>query len=193
MKCPLCQQPIHQRASKCPHCGRDGSDLNILYQECDTKIQLLHDRAGILRHKERLLLNEWIIKFGKEFPSCVLSVHAVVLNDQQDAKSYGIWALNHPEYSDLPEQKNMDSALCLVIDVHKKEICLSYGYQLEPFLSSESCFNAISAAHPYLLDESYIEALGIMRHGIRKMMQAKSRASKSILKRKKLLNRIIRS
>jgi len=154
MKCPLCQQPIHEGAEQCPHCERDGSHLDTLYQEKETNIKLLHDRAGILRVKERQQVNYWIQKFGREFPNCSLSIHCVDLNDEQNAKSYGIWALNFPTYTDLGETKSTSFTLCLVIDVHKKEVALNYGYQLEPYLDAESCFNAITPAHPYLLDNS---------------------------------------
>jgi hypothetical protein len=152
---------------------------------------LLHDGAGILKVKERRLSELWIQKFCKEFKGCFLTIHSVHLNDTQSVTSYGIWALNIPQYTDLPESALKDAGVCLVIDVHKKEVAISFGYQLEPHLTAEACFNAVARAHPYLVDHSYIEAIEIMRHGIRKMMRKRSRWAKSTLKKKKLTNRII--
>lgn len=191
MKCPLCYQPIHAGADYCPHCDAEATSLNALYSDKDTNIRLLYDRAGILRVKERRLAENWIRKFSKEFPTCFLTIHLVDLNDEQSVKSYGIWALNTPNYADIPESALSDSGLCLSLDVRKKEVSLNYGYQLEPYLSAELCFNALTSAHPYLIDNSYMEALELMRHHIRKLMQQQSRKSKSILKRKGWLDRII--
>ena len=161
-----------------------------MYEDRPTQLRLLNDGAGILRVNDRRQVEQWIKKFNKEFPTCYFTVHTVDLKDHENAQSYGIWALNEPSYSDLPTSSRDDSGLCLVIDVHKKQAAISYGYQLEPYLNDELCFNAIANAHPYMLDHSYIEALELMRHGIRKMMRSQARKANSILKKKRLTDRI---
>lgn len=191
MKCPLCDQPIHEDAECCPHCDLDGSHLQDLFAERPTQLRLLNDAAGILKVTERRSVERWIRRFNREFPFCYLTIHSVDLTDNQNVHSYGIWALNFPQYSDLPKTAHRGAGLCLVIDVHKKQVALNYGYQLEPYLSAEACFNALTAAHPYLLDHSYIEAIEMMRHGIRKLIRSKSRHARSILKKKNLLSRIL--
>ena len=191
MKCPLCKQSIHEGASSCPHCGRGGTELNELYENFPTELTLLNDHAGILKIKERRLIESWIQKFDKEFPNCFLSIHCIDTTDLQDVSSYGVWALNTPTYSDISAESDRGAGFCLVLDVGKKQVTLSYGYQLEPYFTPELCFNAITPAHPYLLDNSYMEAIAMMRHGIRKLVRSKSRGAKSILKRKSLLSRIV--
>ena len=78
-----------------------------------------------------------------------------------------------------------------MLDVHKKEAAITYGYQLEPHLNAEVCFNALAPAHPYLLDSAYIEALELMRHGIRKLLRGRARWAKTTLRKKNLVHRII--
>lgn len=191
MKCPLCDQPIHEGAEHCPHCDIDASQLIQLYSHYPENLRLLHDSAGIFKIKDRRQIERWISKFSKEFPGCFLSIHSVDLTDAQNVHSYGIWALNIPRYVDLPHSAAIDSGICLVIDVHSKQVALNYGYQLEPYLTSEGCFQALASAHPYLLDASYLEALELMRHGIRKLLRTKARWAKRTLRKKHLTERIL--
>ncbi len=191
MKCPLCDQPIHEGAECCPHCDTDASQLSELYADYPQNLRLLHDGAGIFKIKERRQIERWISKFSKEFPTCFLSIHSADLSDIQNVQSYGIWALNIPRYVDLPASAVRDSGVFLVIDAHSKQVAISYGYQLEPYLTSESCFQVLAPAHPYLLDASYFEALELMRHGIRKLIRAKARWAKFTLKKKHLTDRIL--
>ena len=106
MRCPLCNQPIHEGATNCPHCDRDGKHLAALYETFPRDISQLNDHAGILKIKERRQVEQWLEKFSREFPDCFLTIHCVDLKDNQDVSSYGIWALNTPNYNKLPNGAN---------------------------------------------------------------------------------------
>jgi len=181
MRCPLCFQTIHDAAESCPHCGIAIDSISELYSDRARSIDILNDEAGMLRVGDRVKVKRWIDKFHLEFPQCFLSVSLVALNDAQDIRSYGVWAL-----SDQPikgaESKDSAFGVMLVIDVKKKEAVITYGYQLEPYMSEKRCFDAISCAHPFLLDGQYVKAIEVMRHGIRKMMRKNVRSSRKMLK-----------
>jgi len=182
MRCPHCFQAIHESAETCPHCGMDGTALEVLYSDRERNIALLNDEAGMLRVHDREKVKVWISKFEKEFPQCFLSVSTVALNDDQDLRSYGVWALSSKPVIGA-EHKDPSFGVMIIIDVKKKESAIVYGYQHEPYMTDKGCFNAISLAHPHLLDGKYLQALGMMRHGLRKLMRKNKRKAQKMLRR----------
>lgn len=190
MTCPLCNYKIHEAAEVCPHCGRDAEDLVTLFDRFETKVYMLNDAAGVFKIKERRKIESLMNKFTREFPECFLTIHTVGLINNETVGAFSIWALNCPEYLDYPGEAQSDSGIALVIDLNKKQVTISFGYQLEHYFDKKASFKLLTPAHPHLLDEAYYPAVTSIIKKLRITLALKARISKHILRRKNLLDHI---
>lgn len=198
MKCPSCHHKVYAQAPKCPHCGCNAQQLNKLYDyrlQNKEKLNLLNDEVGLIPNPTTI--HRWLKSFVHEFPGNFLSIHLVQLHEEESIESYALWAMNKPNYS-IPEASSFflkkkasqpkvkptkDAGIFLIVNVLNKEVMLSYGYQLAPYLDKKSCFSALSPAYPYLVDQDYERALSYMRHGIRKLLRAAAKKASSSTKK----------
>ncbi len=190
MTCPFCNQKTHDTAETCPHCGRDAEFLDEYYQHINKEIFMFNDAAGIFKASERKKIEKQISKFRKEFPDCFLTVHAVGLLNNENVQSYGVWALNCPDYQNFPTGASSDSGVSLILDVNNKQVSLSFGYQLEPYFEHKAAFKILASAHPHLTEVNYSAALLTIIKKLRSSLMKKSYFSNLILKKKKLTHLI---
>ncbi len=177
MKCPRCVQRIHRSAPQCPHCGFATSDLDDLYGADAVSMLKLSDVAGVLRMKERRNVERWLHNFEDNFPQLFFSVYFGSLDDCSHIRQYGMWLLNRSNFKDVDLTRSNDGGILLVVDVNGKSAFIANGYLLDIYLKEEDTFNALSKAHPHLLQGNYYKALKIV---ITKVSAALVKSSKQV-------------
>ncbi|GAA5497152.1 hypothetical protein SAMN02745181_3649 [Rubritalea squalenifaciens DSM 18772] len=180
MRCPCCSQKIHKSAEACPHCGGDLLRLNRVYRNFDKRVRRPHDVAGVLRVQQRRKMEAWIRSLEKAFPDLFISVALVALNDGQDVRSYGFWLLNTGEFDDVPSTAYEEGGVMLVLDVHKKQMCLHFGYLLDDLVDEVEAFEVVSKAHPYLLEADYMNAVELVLKKLKAFLVKKARESRRL-------------
>lgn len=183
MRCPCCCQTIHKSAEVCPHCGGDLHRLQGVYRDFDKRVRRPHDVAGVLRIQQRRQMEGWIGRLEKAFPDLFISVALVALNDGQDVRSYGFWLMNAGDFDDVPPTAYEEGGVMLVLDVHKKQMCLHFGYLLDELVEEVEAFDLVSKAHPYLLESDYMSAVEVVLKKMKGFLAKKARESRKLAKK----------
>lgn len=158
MKCPRCVQRMHRAATSCPHCGFSMSDVDALFGDEDVILKKFSDAAGVLRMKEREKIRKVMERFEKKFPQLFLSIYVGAFDDVPNLRQFGFWLLNRAAYSDVGVDRPNENGILLVLDVNGKTAAMTFGYAVMPYLDEDSTFDALSAAHPFLLQGEYLKA-----------------------------------
>lgn len=186
MRCPCCSQTIHKSAEVCPHCGGDFPRLERVYRDFERRVRRPHDVAGVLRIQQRRQMEDWIRSLERAFPDLYISVALVALGDGQDVRSFGFWLMNAGDFDDVADTAYEEGAVILVLDVHKKQMCLHFGYLLDGLVGETEAFDLVSRAHPYLLESDYMNAVEVVLKKLKGFLAKKARESR---KRAKKLQR----
>ena len=171
MKCPRCVQRIHRAASSCPHCGFTIEHADELFGVDDVVLQKFTDAAGVLRMKEREPMRKLLEKFESKFPQLFVSVYIGAFEELQSLRQFGFWLLNRAAFSDVDLERPNENGILIVIDVKAKSVGITFGYSLMPYLNERSTFEALSAAHPSLLQSEYLGALRLMISRLEKTLK----------------------
>ncbi|YCM44115.1 TPM domain-containing protein [Verrucomicrobiaceae bacterium 227] len=171
MKCPRCVQRIHRAASSCPHCGFTVEHADELFGADDVVLQKFTDAAGVLRMKEREPMRKLLEKFEAKFPQLFVAVYIGAFEELQSLRQFGFWLLNRAAFSDVDLERPNENGILVVIDVKAKSVGVTFGYSLMPYLSEDSTFEALSAAHPSLLQSEYLGALRLVMGRLEKTLK----------------------
>lgn len=175
MKCPRCVQRIHATAAQCPHCGFSLSDLDEEFGREEVLLARLSDKAGALRLRERTKLHQWLVGFEKSFPQLFFSVYFGALQPNVSIRSFAFWLLNRGAFHDIDVTRPNEGGVMLVIDVAEKSATLTFGYQLDGFISDDVSFDILAAAHPFFLQEQYLAGCQVVLKKIVKHLRKQSR------------------
>jgi len=171
MKCPRCVQRIHRAASSCPHCGFTVEHADELFGSDDVVLQKFTDAAGVLRMKEREPMRRLLERFEAKFPQLFVAVYIGAFEELQSLRQFGFWLLNRAAFSDVDLERPNENGVLVVIDVKAKSVGITFGYSLMPYLSEDSTFEALSAAHPSLLQSEYLGALRVVLRRLEKTLK----------------------
>ena len=161
MRCPRCVQKIHLAATSCPHCGFTVEQADELFGDQDVSLQKFSDPAGAMRMKERKPMRKLMERFEKRFPQLFVSVYLGAFEEMTSIRQFGFWLLNRAAFSDVDVNRPNENGILIVVDVTAKTAGVTYGYSLLPYLDDESTFNALSAAHPYLIQGEFLQAIDL--------------------------------
>ncbi len=159
-------QKIHQAATSCPHCGFTVEHADELFGDQDVVLQKFSDPAGVLRMKERKPMRKLMERFEKKFPQLFVSVYLGAFEEMTSIRQFGFWLLNRAAFTDVDVDRPNENGILIVVDVTGKTAGITYGYSLLPYLDDESTFDALSAAHPYLIQGEFLQSID---HTIRKI------------------------
>ncbi|MDB4406645.1 TPM domain-containing protein [Akkermansiaceae bacterium] len=162
MKCPRCVQRMHSAATSCPHCGFTMADVDELFGNEDVALKKLSDSAGVLRMKERAALRKILSDFERRFPQLFFSIYIAAFDEIPSLRQFGFWLLNRAAYSDVDIARPNENGILIVVDVNGKGAAMTFGYALMPYLNEDNTFDALSAAHPYLLQGEYLKAFKLV-------------------------------
>jgi len=171
MKCPRCVQRIHRAASSCPHCGFTVEHADALFGKDEVVLQKFTDAAGVLRMKEREPMRRLLEKFEAKFPQLFVAVYIGAFEELQSLRQFGFWLLNRAAFSDVDLERPNENGVLVVIDVKAKSVGITFGYSLMPYLSEKTTFEALSAAHPSLLQSEYLGALRLILGRLEKTLK----------------------
>ena len=159
MRCPRCVQKIHQAATSCPHCGFSVEHADELFGNQDVVIQKFSDPAGVLRMKDRKPMRKLMARFEKRFPQLFVSVYLGAFEEMTNIRQFGFWFLNRAAFTDVDVNRPNENGILILVDVTSKTAGITYGYSLLPYLNDENTFDALSAAHPYLIQGEFLPAI----------------------------------
>lgn len=169
---------MHLSAEECPHCGLTLDSLDVVYAGFQREVGRPHDAAGVLRLKDRKRVARWISKAEVKFPQLYFSVATVALREEQQIRSYGYWLMNRGVFAEVSESARPDGCVLIVIDVNSKEVCLHLGYLMDQHMRELESFEAMVAAHPYLLESDYVRAIEQLLGGVQKYVKRLCRRAK---------------
>jgi len=152
-------QKIHLAAASCPHCGFTAEHADELFGDQDVPLQKFSDPAGVLRMKERKPMRKLMERFEKKFPQLFVSVYLGAFEEMTNIRQFGFWLLNRAAYSDVDVDRPNENGILILVDVTSKTAGITYGYSLLPYLNDENTFDALSAAHPYLIQGEFLQAV----------------------------------
>jgi len=164
-------QRIHRAASSCPHCGFTVEHADALFGKDEVVLQKFTDAAGVLRMKEREPMRRLLEKFEAKFPQLFVAVYIGAFEELQSLRQFGFWLLNRAAFSDVDLERPNENGVLVVIDVKAKSVGITFGYSLMPYLSEKTTFEALSAAHPSLLQSEYLGALRLILGRLEKTLK----------------------
>jgi uncharacterized membrane protein YgcG len=143
----------------CPHCGFEIADADAQFGAGEVRLHCLSDHAGVLKRGERERAAALLDRFLVRFPQLFFAVHTSVLSELASLRQFGFWLLNRAAFDDLGADRPNEGGILLVIDPEAKVAGLSFGYLLEPYLDEAETFEALTAAHPFLQQGQYLQAI----------------------------------
>ena len=178
MKCPRCVQRVHRAAVQCPHCGFELREADEVFGAQEVRLKCLTDAAGVLRKRERETARRLLVDFQRKFPQLFFAVYFGTFRELSSLRQFGFWLLNRGAFEDVDVNRPNEAGILLSVDVGGKSAGISFGYQLQPFLTEDSTFRALSAAHPYFLQEQYLRSLEIVVERLTKTLRRQARRAK---------------
>jgi hypothetical protein len=178
MKCPRCVQRVHRGAEQCPHCGFGIRDADQVFGSQEVRLKCLTDAAGVLRKRERETARRLLVEFQRKFPQLFFAVYFGTFRELPSLRQFGFWLLNRGAFEDVEVSRPNEAGILLSVDVGGKSAGISFGYQLQPFLSDDTTFRALSAAHPYFLQEQYLRALEVVVERLGNALRRQARRAK---------------
>ncbi|MCW1887191.1 hypothetical protein OKA04_20805 [Luteolibacter flavescens] len=157
MKCPRCVQVIHRGAGLCPHCGFGIAEMDARHGSDNVSLRRLADLAGLMRNRERGKVQAALDGFCRRFPQLFFAVYTGSAQGGGNLRQFGFWLLNRAAFEDVPVDRPNEAGILLVIDPEAKSAALTWGYQLDAFLTEEDTFVCLSRAHAYFLEGHFAD------------------------------------
>jgi uncharacterized membrane protein YgcG len=150
MRCPVCQQSLHEVSPACPQCS---FDLSVAVQHLGMVPRLqpdVTDLASALSPGQAAALQELIRTKERRFPQVRFAFVTLQLPAQVPLRAYTFWLLNRGSLVS-PMEKGGDCRLVLfVLEMNQLQMCCMLGYGLEPFISQSALEEIVHAARPLL-------------------------------------------
>ncbi|MEZ0389013.1 MAG: TPM domain-containing protein [Verrucomicrobium sp.] len=150
MRCPVCQQSLHETSPACPHCS---FDLAVASQHLGIAPRLqpdLTDQASVFTPSQASHLQDLLQEKERRFPQIRFAVVTVQVNPQIPLKAYSFWLLNRGNLATAMEKGGECRMMLFVLDAVQKKLCCMLGYGLEPFFSQEAMDEVLRPARPLL-------------------------------------------
>ena len=174
MKCPRCVQVIHRGAGLCPHCGFGLAEADERYGSEDVVLRRLGDAAGLIRAKDRPKVSAALDRFCRRFPQLFFAVYTGSGQGGGNLRQFGFWLLNRAAFEDVPVDRPNEAGILLVIDADSKSAAVTWGYQLDPFLTEEDTFFCLTRAHAYWLEGRFAEGIVRMIAQLEKVLRKRA-------------------
>ena len=178
MKCPRCVQRVHRAADLCPHCGFEIREADRAFGAQEVRLKCLTDAAGVLRKREREPARKMLEEFQRKFPQLFFAVYFGTFRELPSLRQFGFWLLNRGAFEDVDVSRPNQCGVLLSVDVGGKSAGISFGYNLQPFLTEDTTFRALSAAHPYFLQEQYLKAMEVVVDRLSKTLRRQAKRAR---------------
>ena len=104
-------------------------------------------------------MRKLLARFEKKFPQLFVSVYLGAFEEMTSIRQFGFWFLNRAAFTDVDVNRPNENGILILVDVTSKTAGISYGYSLLPYLDDENTFDALSVAHPYLIQGEFLPAI----------------------------------
>ncbi|MEM7145404.1 MAG: TPM domain-containing protein [Verrucomicrobiota bacterium] len=175
MKCPRCVQELALSADSCEGCGFSIGDLDEEFGREAVVLERVEDDAHILRLRERQQLDAELDRFEQLFPQLFAAVFIGSFPPMTNIRQFGFWLLNRAAVSEVDVTRPNDRGMLFVLDLNGKQLGVSLGYQLEPFLSEREMAKCFRSAKPDFVEGDYAEAMVKMLGKITRRLKKRSR------------------
>jgi uncharacterized membrane protein YgcG len=142
--------------------ARHGSD--------NVSLRRLADLAGLMKSRERVRVQAALDDFGRRFPQLFFAVYTGSSRAGGNIRQFGFWLLNRAAFEDVPVDRPNEAGILLVIDPEAKAASVTWGYQLDPYLTEEDSFDCLSRAHAYWLEGRFAEGTVRLVEQLRKIL-----------------------
>lgn len=153
-------------------------DVDELFGDDDVRLAALSDAAGVLRARERKQIRLLMNEFETKFPQLFFAVYAGAFEEVAHLRQFGFWLLNRGAFVDVEVSRPNECGILLTIDVAGKAAGLTYGYSLQPFLSEEETFAALSVGHPHFLQGHYFRGIEAVMQKLTATLRRRSKRAK---------------
>jgi len=178
MNCPSCEHNLPERAGLCPACGFSIDRLTATYGIDPVALQRMMDVAGVMRRRERLLIEGKMDEFERRFPQLFFAVYVGTLPTRADVREFGFWLLNRAAVSPVDFTRPNENGLLLVIDVAGQRASLSAGYFLEPYLSIEAMAGVLKKGASMWEEGRYGEGVELVLAGVERQLRRVGRGQR---------------
>jgi uncharacterized membrane protein YgcG len=175
MNCPSCELKLPERAGHCAACGFSIDRLTANYGAAPVVLHRMMDVAGVMRRRERLLIEDRMDGFERRFPQLFFAVYVGTLPPLADVREFGFWLLNRAAVSSVDFTRPNDKGLLLVIDVAGRRASLSAGYFLEPYLSDGAMAGALKKGASMWEEGRYGEGVELVMASVERQLRRAGR------------------
>lgn len=150
MRCPVCQQSLHEVSPACPHCS---FDLTIAVQHLGMVPRLqpdVTDLAGMLTPGQTALLQEMIREKERRFPQLQFACVTLQIPPQVPLRAYTFWLLNRGSLVSAMEKGGDCRIVLFTLEMNQMQLCCMLGYGLEPFVNQSTLEQIVQSAQPLL-------------------------------------------
>jgi uncharacterized membrane protein YgcG len=161
MKCPRCIQEVEPLHEQCGRCGFSIAELDAAMGAEAVVLERLADDAHCLRLREREMLENSLDEFEEAFPQLFAAMYIGVFPPMTSIRQFGFWLLNRAAVNCVDVTRPNDRGLLFVLDLNAKQLGVTLGYQLEPFLTQKDIDRCYRAVKPHFVEGDY--ALGLRK------------------------------
>lgn len=176
MRCPVCQQSLHETSPACPHCS---FDLAVAEKHLGIAPQLrpdLTDLAGVLSNRQHTAILRVLREKERRFPQVRFAVVTVQIPPQTPLRAYSFWLLNRGSLASQMEKGGACRLVLLVVDAAQYQLCCMLGYGLEPLVGETALQNIVRPARAMLSRRDLGGAIHACLHQADKELAAISHA-----------------
>jgi len=159
MRCPNCQQALHEHSHGCAHCGFSLAGAEKLFGIAPQLDPKLSDLAGVLTSKDKRSLREVLLEMHTLFPQLRFAVVLTRLTQEVSLRAYTFWLFNRSTLATPMEKGGNCRLVLLTYDVECQRLNCMVGYGLEPFVNDTSLTRIVQAALPALRARDHLKTL----------------------------------
>ena len=159
MRCPNCQQALHEHSLECAHCGFSVAAAERLFGISPQLDPKLSDLAGVLTRKDRSNIRESLLERHTLFPQLRFAVVLTRLAQEISLRSYTFWLFNRSTLATAMEKGGNCRLILLTVDVESQRVTCMVGYGLEPFVNDLSLSRIVDSTLPAMRKQDYASAI----------------------------------
>jgi hypothetical protein len=160
MHCPYCQQSVAEQSVQCAVCGLDLERLDGLLGIPPVLQAGLTDSAGVLPAKAARQVRAALRQFRERFPQIQLALLVEEAPDKVPMRTWVWWLFNRSRFSLALDKGFVNRDILLVLDPGRRQVVVTIGYGLEPFVGKRDLADALAAGQPALAAGDWGEACG---------------------------------
>lgn len=158
MHCPYCHRPVAEEAGQCAACGLDLVQLDRVLGIPPVIPAGLTDAAGVLGRKGARQVNRAMARFCQRFPQIQMALVVQETPVVVPLRTWAWWLFNRGHFSAALHKGFMNRDLLLALDPGRRQLALTMGYGMEPFVGTRDLVAALEAGEAALAEGQWADA-----------------------------------